>query len=221
MAHFSALYDAEILEFDTEVIGPLLKKLKELDLYDNSIIIICADHGDEFGEHGYMGHGQTLYDEVTHVPLIIRIPGIQGGRKVTELSETVDIMPTLLDFLEIPTPYFTQGKSLMPLIVQHDPKPLRQFVFGQFGGADYEVSMIRSKEWKLVLGRNNRKELFHISKDPAETRNLYWLRSDVASRLNREFQTWRSALPSYKVDSQFLPNIDKAAQERIKKTGYW
>ena len=221
MAHFSALYDAEILEFDTEVIGPLLKKLKELNLYDNSIIIICADHGDEFGEHGKMGHGQTLYDEVTHVPLIIRIPGIQGGRKVTELSETVDIMPTLLDLLEIPVPYYAQGKSLLPYIVQQDTKPLHQFVFGQLEGGDDGAFMIRSKEWKLLLHYNNLKELFNIRKDPAEKRNLYRLRSDVVRRLNRELQAWRSSLPSYKVDSQFLPNIDKAAQERIKKTGYW
>ena len=221
MAHFSALYDAEILEFDTEVIGPLLKKLKELDLYDNSIIIICADHGDEFGEHGKMGHGQTLYDEVTHVPLIIKIPGIQGGRKVKELSETVDIMPTLLDLLEIPIPYYAQGKSLLPYIVQQDTKPLHQFVFGQLEGADDGAFMIRSKEWKLLLHYNNRKELFHIRTDPAEKRNLYLLRSDVARRLERELQAWRSSLPSYKVGSQFLPNIDKAAQERIKKTGYW
>ena len=221
MAHFSALNDADILEFDTEVIGPLLKKLKELDLYNNSIIIICADHGDEFGEHGYMGHGQTLYDEVTHVPLIIRIPDIQGGRKVTELSETVDIMPTLLDLLEIPIPYYAQGKSLLPYIVQQDTKPLHQFVFGQLGGDDYGHFMIRSKEWKLLLYHNNRKELFNIRKDPAEKRNLYWLRRGVARRLDRELQAWRSSLPSYKVDSQFMPNIDKAAQERIKKTGYW
>jgi arylsulfatase A-like enzyme len=221
MAHFSALCDADILEFDTEVIGPLLKKLKELDLYNNSIIIICADHGDEFGEHGYMGHGQTLYDEVTHVPLIIKIPGIQEGRKVTELSETVDIMPTLLDLLKIPIPYYAQGKSLVPYIVQQDTKPLHQFVFGQLGGDDYGHFMIRSKEWKLLLHHNNRKELFNIRKDPAEKRNLYWLRRGVARRLDRELQAWRSSLPSYKVDSLFMPNIDKAAQERIKKTGYW
>ncbi|MEE8480101.1 MAG: sulfatase-like hydrolase/transferase, partial [Desulfobacterales bacterium] len=67
MDYVKSLYDAEILEFDTEIIGPLIKKLKDLDLYDRSIIIICADHGDEFGEHGGMGHGKSLYDEVIYV----------------------------------------------------------------------------------------------------------------------------------------------------------
>ncbi len=84
-----ALYDSGIYEFDVEVLEPVITKLTELNLYEDSMIILCSDHGEEFGEHEGIGHGKSLYNEVTWVPLIIRIPGQKKGEKIEEISQTV------------------------------------------------------------------------------------------------------------------------------------
>ena len=215
--HLKDLYDATILEFDTEIIGPLITNLKELNLYDKTMIIICADHGDEFCEHGGLSHGATLYDEVIHVPLIIKFPWIKKGRRIQQLTQTVDIMPTILDLLGIPIPYHAQGKSLVPLIKKKNASPLRKYVFGQLP----YLSTIRSKEWKFSVNKNGTKELFHLQSDPGEQRNIYFRKRHIASKLESELKKWEASLPSYKEKSSFLPHIDKATQERIKKTGYW
>src|SRR6185503_10510055 len=75
-----------------------------------------ADHGDEFFEHGGIEHTRTLYDEIMHVPLIVRLPGEGRGRVVTDQVGLVDLMPTLLDVLGVPSSPSLQGRSLQPLI---------------------------------------------------------------------------------------------------------
>ena len=218
MKHLEALYDATILEFDTEIVGPLITYLKELNLYDKTIIIICADHGDEFGEHGKLGHGETLYDEGIHVPLIIKVPWVKKGRRIQELTQTVDIMPTILDLLGIPIPYYAQGKSLLPLIKEKNTSPFREYVFGYLSPVELTI---RSKEWKFTVCWDGTKELFHLQSDPGEQRNIYLEKRDIASRLESELRKWEASLSSYGEESSFLPHIDKATQEKIKKTGYW
>jgi arylsulfatase A-like enzyme len=218
MNHLKSLYDATILEFDTEIMGPLMNTLKKLDLYENSIVVLCADHGDEFGEHGKLGHGEALYDEVIHVPLIIKLPWPQKGSGISELTQTVDIMPTVLELNGIPLPHYSQGKSLLPLLRQDREKPFREYVYGQIlNGTQY----IRSKEWKLIMGKHHRKELYHLSTDPEEKKNLYSFISTPARKLKKKLRNWQRSLPSYKQESLFLPHVDKATRERIKRTGYW
>ncbi len=216
--HLLALYDAAILEFDMEIIGPIIQKLKELEIYDKTIIIIFGDHGEEFGEHGGRGHGGTLYNELTHIPLIIRIPWIIRGKQIREMTQIIDVMPTLLDLLDIPVPDYVQGKSLVGFITGRKISPLYQYVFGQ---REYKSS-IKNKKWKLILYHDGRKELFYLKIDPGEKNNLYQKREDVALKLERELKKWEESLPSYQdEDYPFAPEVDEAARERIKKTGYW
>lgn len=228
--YVESLYDALILELDTEVIAPLLKKLNDLGLYDKTILIICSDHGEEFGEHGGGAHGGTLYDEVIRVPLIIRVPWIKQGKQIQELTQTVDILPTLLDLLGIPVPYHAQGKSLLNVMRGEHALDVRKYVFSHH----IYMSCIRSKEWKLILyqkgkdeisyleGHKQMKELFHLPSDPGEQKNIYFQRRDVALRLESELKAWEDSLVSYREQEYpFLPHIDEAAQERIKRTGYW
>ena len=219
-AYVQVLYDADILEFDEEVIGPLIAKLKALNLYEKTIIIICADHGEEFYEHDNYGHGDTLYKEVTHVPLIIRLPWIKHGKHIKEFSQTVDIMPTLLDLLEIPLPHQTQGKSLVSLVYNKKSPPVHEYVYGRRLG----VSSIRSKDWLLVLYDENPDwiKLYNLDSDPKEQKNVYLEHQDIALKLESRLKAWEASLPSYKdQEYTFLPEIDKATEERIKKTGYW
>jgi arylsulfatase A-like enzyme len=220
-AYIQSLYDATILQYDQEVIGPLLDKLKALGLYDKTIIIICADHGEEFYEHGGHGHGSTLYDEVTHVPLIIRIPWVKHGKRIKELTQTVDILPTVLDLLEIPLPHQAQGKSLVCLINNKKFSPPRDYIFGRFRD---KVSSIRSKEWLLLLYNNipGTIDLYHLPSDPKEQKSAYFNNQGIALKLVSELKEWEAFLPSYKDKDYFFPvEMDETTRERIRKTGYW
>ncbi len=229
-----ALYDAEILEFDTEVIGPVINKLKELGIYDNTMIIICSDHGEEFGEHGGTGHGKSLYDEVTRVPLIIKIPGSIKGIEINELSQTVDITPTVLSLLNISPPHHSQGISFSPLINNRGKFTPRKYIYGQM---PYFKS-IRSNDWKLHIFRGyhsfswlseemetyifGNKQLFNLAKDPKEQIDLYPVEIKIRDELNTLLNNWESNLKKYQ-DSEysFDQNIDDKTKEKIRKTGYW
>jgi len=221
-AYVQTLYDADILEYDEEVIGPVIEKLKALNIYDKTIIIICADHGEEFYEHGGFGHGSTLYDEQTHVPLIIHVPWIKQAKRVKELTQTVDILPTLLDLLEIPIPHQAQGKSLVGLMNnQKQPCPLHEYVFGRME----ILSSIRSKKWLFVLHNDKpdpTKEFYNLRSDPGQQNNVYLKNKDTALKLESKLKEWEVSLPSYQdQEYSFPPDIDRATQERIRKTGYW
>ncbi len=96
--HIINLYDAET-RFSDEAVGRLLEKINELGLEEDTLIIIASDHGEELFEHNGLEHGHTLYREVLHVPLIMRLPGkIQSGMRISEPVSLIDLHPTILDF---------------------------------------------------------------------------------------------------------------------------
>ncbi|MBW1853154.1 MAG: sulfatase [Deltaproteobacteria bacterium] len=117
-----SLYDNGIAYMD-KCIGDLFDMLKKMDLFDNSLIIITADHGEEFQEHGYMLHSNPYYyEEIMHVPLVVKLPqagdtfkSSKKGKVINSLVESIDIMPTILDLLGIKGPKM-QGKGLIGLI---------------------------------------------------------------------------------------------------------
>ncbi len=152
------LYDEEVFYEDSLLAG----FLKSLDrgLLENTIVIITAEHGEMFAKHGRFGRAGTvrgtLYDDVVHVPLVIKFPkGRVLPKRISALAQTVDVMPTLLDILGIPAPGHTQGRSLFPLM--ESDTQINDYVFA---GTRYWLNpfyqfvsvneSIRSKEWKLI-----------------------------------------------------------------------
>lgn len=132
LRHVMALYDAEIHWVDRHI-GALLQRLKDLGLYERTIVCVTADHGDEFFEHGGIGHRSTLYQELTRIPLILRIPGgTPPGRRVPELVRIYDLAPTLLDYALGGTLAETCGASLRPYLEGDaaPPRALQQRIFG-------------------------------------------------------------------------------------------
>jgi arylsulfatase A-like enzyme len=110
----SALYDAEIA-FNDASFGAFVAKLKELGLYQGSLIILLSDHGEAFAEHGSWQHGSTLYEEVVAIPLLIKFPnGVGRGAVVTTTARQVDVLPTILDVLQSAQPPGLEGRSLLP-----------------------------------------------------------------------------------------------------------
>ena len=110
------LYDAEIAHNDAQF-GRLLDHLRELGIYDSTLILFVSDHGEEFFEHGSFEHGQTLYSELIFVPLVIKFPGgWAAGTRVDAPVQHVDILPTILDLVGVPPPPGSAGDSLLPVI---------------------------------------------------------------------------------------------------------
>jgi choline-sulfatase len=118
-----ALYDGGIRSFD-RWLGRLVDGLRERGLWERTLLVLTSDHGEQLGEEGrpapfgdgfYNVHGHTLYEELIHVPLIIRVPGVRGGRRFAPVTAAIDVMPTILDVLDLPAPPETQGRSLRPL----------------------------------------------------------------------------------------------------------
>ena len=111
-----APYDGEIAYAD-EIVGRLIHYLKTHQLYDRSTIVLLSDHGEGLGDHGEQEHGLFLYDEAIHVPLIIKQESNVGaGRRVTDLVQHVDMVPTILDLVKAPVPDALRGRSLKPLL---------------------------------------------------------------------------------------------------------
>jgi arylsulfatase A-like enzyme len=114
--HAMALYDAEIHWVDRHV-GEVLDRIAALGLEEQTIVIVTSDHGDEFFDHGSIGHRSTLYSELCHIPLVIRVPGAgEKGRRVPGLARLYDLAPSLLDWCGLPPLPEAQGASLRPLL---------------------------------------------------------------------------------------------------------
>jgi choline-sulfatase len=110
------LYDAEVLQFD-HFFGAFIQYLKLAGIYDQSMILLISDHGDEFGEHGGWFHGHSLYREVSQVPFLIKFPeGLHAGRHCREFVSICDALPTVLDYLKKKVPPGIDGISLLPLL---------------------------------------------------------------------------------------------------------
>jgi len=114
--HLRALYAGEVTLIDRWV-GLLLEKIGDLGLYEDTMVIFTTDHGTYIGEHGYIGKRTHLYEEVTHIPLIMRMPDHEKIKGRCEaIVQPPDIMPTILDMAGINIPETVQGSSLLPLI---------------------------------------------------------------------------------------------------------
>ncbi len=116
MEHLRALYAGELAWTDAQI-GRLLDKLDELGLAENTLVIVTADHGDEFFEHGSLGHRRTLFEEVVRVPMILRLPGaLDANRRVEGLVSTTDVVPTVLELLSLPSIPGLTSTSMVGLI---------------------------------------------------------------------------------------------------------
>ena len=223
---FLFLFDGAVFDFDKNLIGKLMSELKRLKINNKTIVIITADHGNEYYEHGNFGHGRFLFDESIRVPLIIYIPGLKEALKSDKLAESIDILPTLLDLLGIPIPFQAQGISLAGIMEEKVDAPLNGFVFSKSINGNL---CIRSKEWKLIImpakgatADNAKEELFNLREDKYEKRNLIKKFPAIAGDLRRRLNLKLLSLISYEnEESEFLPGLDEATKERIRNTGYW
>ena len=172
------LYDLEI-EYIDNAINNLLKELKDLNFFENSIILVSADHGDAFGEHGTFGHGgkysPQLYDEVLHIPLIIY--GLEKkGIKIDRQVQLLDLGPTICNLLKISIPHNFFGGNLF--------NPSKRGIIANCRSC---ISY-RTDDYKLIINKSEElgNELYDLKKDPKETINIYDLDKKITKKLETE-----------------------------------
>ncbi|MFN7955841.1 MAG: sulfatase [bacterium] len=179
------LYDGEVHAMDAWL-GDVLARLERRGLLDRSVLAISADHGEELFDHGWVGHASTtlhatLFEELIRIPLLIRFPGgAHGGLRIAEPVRGVDLMPTLLDAVDVAAPTGLDGRSLLPLVRGETLPPAPAMLESAIAGyqtppaRDGErLAGIRERGWKLVLARGQpRARLFHVASDPRERTDL-------------------------------------------------
>lgn len=180
-------------------LGRILTTLQEQGLWDNTVVAVFADHGDYAGDYGLVEKfNAALHDCLLHVPLILRVPGQQGGTRRQCLVEMVDLYPTLLELAGVEPRHHHFGRSLVPLLDRSAPDTHREFVCAEAGWETYAVKprkhggfygrvsvayrsnpahhapsvMYRTHDWKYVSCPGDRDELYDLEKDPDQTVNL-------------------------------------------------
>ncbi|MFR9708121.1 sulfatase [Paenibacillus sp. MB22_1] len=135
-------------------IGKVIARLKELELYDDSLIIFTSDHGSMMGEHGFVEKWGHMYEPVVRIPLLVKLPqNVNGGMRLDTFAEIIDILPTILDAAGIAVPEEVQGKSLLP-VCRGESKEHRTEAHSQYfcGSLHREPAlMIRDHQWKLTI----------------------------------------------------------------------
>lgn len=159
-------YYGMVSEVDHHV-GQMLDVLDETGLAEDTIVVFTSDHGEWLGEHLKYGKGYPGHDCVSRVPLLMRVPGVQGGRRVSHLVEGVDVVPTLLEACGAPVPPHLQGQSLMPLVKGSD-QAVKDVALMEFSG----WKMIRSKTCRYVVHDDGREFLYDLQAEWGEYRNV-------------------------------------------------
>lgn len=217
------LYDGEILFTDSEV-KRLLETLDRNDMLRRAMVIVTADHGEEFLEHGGTGHSNTLYEEVLHIPYFTVWPGhIVAGTTSAQLVSLVDVMPTMLDLLDLPVPEGVEGAPFMGV---NSSLPEQNVLFGQLINDRKSMDMIRINNEKLI--RNVRgpsaglEELFDLGRDPGEQENLIGTYASQYSALMIELQRIidLNHTAAARVGTQTSGYVDRSTQEALRALGY-
>jgi arylsulfatase A-like enzyme len=211
--YISALYDGCINYADDEVAG-LLDLLRRRDLFDNSLIIVTSDHGEEFLDHGMVIHAQSGYEEFARVPLVVKMPGEErSGVRVDHLAAMIDVMPTILDRLGIQVPAQAQGFSLLPLI--RTGRPIHDDVHLEDG--------IVTARWKYI---GDRGLLFDLKNDPRERLNLAPAFPNLvklfSARLRATTEADRREYSAFarRVSPAEPLRLSKEKEERLRSLGY-
>ena len=188
-----AQYDAEITYAD-EKFGELIATLEELNILEDTLIIVTSDHGESLGEHNIYFDHAAVYEPTAHVPLIFRHPDLPSGKRIEALVQLIDIAPTVLEYFEVDIPQELEGKSLWPLLNGERTEQYDQIFTNQ--GLWQATRMMRTKRWKLIKCIDNgfwdlpSTELYDLQSDPKELHNLAEERKEIVDELELKLHRW-------------------------------
>jgi len=217
--YYIAQYDAEIRHTDTEV-GKLFAYLKKQKLFDNSIIIITADHGESLGEDNYyFEHGMLVNEGSIHIPLIISHPKIKKPLIINSLLQSVDLFPTMLDEFGSKFPTEIDGINFSRLYYDRRPDfQMRKYIYSCTPDEYIDFfETVRNNQYKLI--RRNEKEalFFDISREPFETTDVS---DEIASDTRRSLLRFVETFGKYSKTAAPGVILPKERLEELKSLGY-
>ena len=235
-----ALYDGEIRYVDRHI-GALLADLRQRGAYDNTLIILTSDHGESFGEHDHWEHSRVLYEDVLHVPFIMRLPaGRAAGTVVTDtIAQPTDILPSVLSLARIAPPKGIQGRDLT-LHLPGQPIPAgpvgedtirgpglafaeldRNTDWPRRWGARYDRDLVsvRTMQWKYIQSSTGQDELYDLKIDPKELNNRAAAHPETLTALKGLLEIWRRSV-SGRLDEGETGEIDEGLKENLRGLGY-
>ncbi|KAA3605014.1 MAG: DUF229 domain-containing protein [Planctomycetota bacterium] len=220
-----SMYDGGVESAD-QSLGWVLDQLRQNDLLENSIVVFASDHGESLGEHRWIGHIR-MWEEQLQIPLMIRFPGGAWSQRVAEPAELLDLFPTLLTALGLPTPKGNQGFDWMPMIRGEAPPPAAERMrLAKFAGWE---AVRFDREWKLVFrhsgGKLAQKHLWNLLQDPEETVDHYQTEEgrEIFERLYQRYRDWRRETSDQDrrfASTLFRKRIDQSAQRTLDELGY-
>ncbi len=225
-------YDGSIRYVDDHI-KMILGQLKRSGLSNNTLVIVTSDHGESFMEHGYFFHGDTLYDEVLRVPLIMRLDKrLEKKNTVNQLVRLIDVMPTILDILGIKENVFTQGQSLLPLIDGKEAPRKTSFSEAYFySNGKGLIKGLRTDDRKFIETQyfktnDHVYELYDLKNDPKEA-------NDLINEMPREAEGYKKQLMDYTQECEKIREsilgpghvekpviMDEETKERMRSLGY-
>ena len=177
-----SLYDGEVRFLDDEIAKLIDGILKEKP---NSILVVLADHGEHLWEHGYMGHGLTMFEEELRVPFLIHSPDLPPQVIEREVS-TVDVLPTIAGFLGLPANPTWEGRSLFAADAGNYASPIFSHTYGPYPSINTEVEALKEGHLKLIVDRKkDRRALYDLANDPGENTDIAAQHPDVVGRLEK------------------------------------
>jgi arylsulfatase len=236
LAYEKDWYDSSIRSLDGEL-RRLFQRLRAIGLDRDVAVAFLSDHGEEFQEHGRMWHGQSVYGEMMHVPLVIRWPaGLDTGKVIEEPVQLVDVMPTLLDLSRLEHPAGMQGHSLLPLMKPASngdgwarrPVILEKQPQGEpEHPGSTEAYGIIDGPWKLVHNKvyppgRPEFELYEFPKDRLDSRNVASAHPEVVQRLAKLLGGWHAMATAarLKPDAETGKALSAEELQRLRSLGY-
>jgi choline-sulfatase len=213
------LYSGEIAYTDQEV-GRLLQWIDQHALSARTLIVVMGDHGESLGQHGELTHGIFLYDATLHVPFIMAGPDVPSGKVIEDQVRSIDVLPTVLDFLHITPPQETQGVSLWPLIdagrhVRSNYSYAETLYPRTYMGWS-ELRAMRTDNWKLIIAPHP--ELYNLTKDPNETDNVISHFPADADELQKKI--WEVAGVPGKTETVSTVPVNGETRQELESLGY-
>ena len=233
LQHVLARYDGEV-RFVDRLVGRVLAALEDSGQADDTLVVLTADHGEElYDRRYYFYHANSLYGSVTRVPLLFRLPGRIEPGVIDGITELVDLLPTVLDYLDVPVPdedprTRPTGDSLRRAI--DGDRVEKEFAFAQVVD---QIYLVRNKRWSYVRNPNRyepksvpeegryevaERELYDLTTDPGERINVADQHPDVVDEMERRLDAWQYGLT--RMRPKTAPQLDPERLEELRRLGY-
>jgi arylsulfatase A-like enzyme len=214
-----ALYDGALNYLD-EKIAEVARIVESLGLLDDTLLVITSDHGDSLGEHEHLGHRLALYEQLVHVPLIIRFPArFEAGARVARQVQLGDLFPTFLELAGASSAE-AGANGFHSLLA---PPAERPFTVAENTAPisldSLQARMIRTDQYKFIWKSNQQHELYDLANDPHETANLVAVEADVTRRMVERLEAWERSLEDQRIETR-QAEYDEATLQRLRGLGY-